>query len=247
MKSTVIVTTAPRKECTLLKTVESLRDCGWEPTVFAEPDSTKVECKTFTNSSRKGIWHNWLSAARWSLEQGSDYIMTVQDDVNFHMDSKDFIENDISFPEDMGYISLYTPKHYQTFKNGSPKPHGFYPIKTRSMWGAMALVFKPNILQQIVDHYRAQSWLGVPPRNKSARIGWRERKISHPWTIQNSDFIIAKIIQDYLWLKLYYFNPSPCTHSSRFSAVNHGSNTGKRNAYIIANHDLPLKEQIFGN
>ena len=36
----VAITTAPRQDCTLKKCVESVRQCGWEPVIFAEPGST---------------------------------------------------------------------------------------------------------------------------------------------------------------------------------------------------------------
>jgi hypothetical protein len=43
----VIVTTAPRKECTLLECTDSIVDAGWEPIIIAEPDSTPTEYATF--------------------------------------------------------------------------------------------------------------------------------------------------------------------------------------------------------
>jgi hypothetical protein len=242
---TVVVNTAPRKECTCVATLESLEDCGWDPVVFAEPGSSDTGSRMrFDNLARLGIWHNWLKAARWALEQPeSDYIMTVQDDTSFHPESKLLVEN-IDWPADAGYVSLYTPKHYQQWKDGRMRSKGFYPVETKSMWGAMALVFRPSVLREVVNHPRAQSWLGVKPKTKSIVNSVMEARKREPWRIQNSDFIIARIIQ-HLGRKLYYFNPSPCSHTSKYSSVEHGSNDGKRNAFYVADHSMSLASQIF--
>lgn len=244
-KWTVVVTTAPRKVCTCVATLESLEDCGWNPVVFAEPGSSPTgDRMRFDNPERLGIWHNWLKAARWALEQPSDYIMTVQDDTDFHPESRMLVE-ETPWPEDAGYISLYTPKHYQQWKDGRPRDKGFYAVKTQSMWGAMALVFNPYVLERIVTHPRAINWCGIGPKNRAVQAKVMESRKLEPWRIQNSDFIIARIIQRHLGLKLYYYNPSPCTHTSMYSSVNHGSNSDKRNAFYVADHSIPIAAQMF--
>lgn len=213
--------------------------------MFAEPGSSPTGDRVrFDNPERLGIWHNWLRAARWALDQTSDYIMTVQDDTDFHPESRLLIES-TQWPEDAGYISLYTPKHYQQWKNGTPRQTGFYSVKTQSMWGAMALVFTPSVLERIVTHPRAINWNGIKPKNRAFQAKVMENRKREPWRIQNSDFIIARIIQKHLGLKLYYYNPSPCTHTSMYSTVKHGSNDGKRNAFYVADPSIPLTLQVF--
>jgi hypothetical protein len=115
------------------------------------------------------------------------------------------------------------------------------------MWGACALVFRPEVLRQLVEHPRAQSWVGVRCRDNKKWQELKEKRIANPHMIQNSDTIIGSILVKSLKRKLYYFNPSPCTHTSRYSAISHGDNTGRRNAYYIASMDLPLALQIFGD
>lgn len=244
-KWSVVVTTAPRVECTLKQSLESIVDCGWDqPVVFAEPSSTVSDCETYWNDTRLGVWHNWLKASRWALQQGSEYVLTIQDDAEFHPQCKELVES-IEWPRDAGYVSLYTPRHYQFWKDKSPRPNGFYSVKTESMWGAVALVFKSEILQQLVDHPRALSWLGVRCRKRSNWPELKQKRIDNPHMIQNSDTIIGSILTKSLKRKLCYFNPSPCSHFSKHSACGHGGNDGNRNSFFIADHSLPLDHQIF--
>ncbi len=243
MDWSVVVTTAPRRECTLIETLDSLADCGWSPTVFAEPSSTPSEWPTHWNETRLGVWHNWLKAARFALDQPSDFVLTVQDDCSFHPESRELIES-IEWPADAGYVSLYTPKHYQRWKNGTPRKHGLYPVNTQSMWGACALVFRPEILANLVNHPRAKSWLGVRGKKKSGWKSLKEKRRQNPSMVQNSDTIIGSILTKSLKRKLYYFNPSPVSHVARYSAIGHGDNSGRRNAWQIADPSIPLLFQF---
>ena len=82
------VATAPRQDCTLQKCIDSLIVAGFNPTIFAEPNSTKTECQTIMNSQKKGVWYNWLDSCEYALNNtNANVIMTVQDDSLFHPDS----------------------------------------------------------------------------------------------------------------------------------------------------------------
>lgn len=243
-----IVTTAPRSICTLRLTCESLVDCGWTPIIFAEPGSTDLssEYETHWNEKRLGIWRNWLQAARWGLDQDAERFITVQDDVDFHPETKDWLDS-FEWPEDTGFISPYTPRPYQTWKAGNPRPIGLNPVKTRSCWTAQSLCFERHVLHAIANHARADLWTGLPPmgmRTKSKRLIHKEKQLKEPWNIQNSDYIIGDIIQRNLKRKLYYPNPSLATHCNPVSSVDHGSNTGRRNALYIADFSLPIEYQL---
>jgi hypothetical protein len=247
MKWVAVVTTAPRQEPTLVKTLISLDSCGWKPVIFAEPlspitDWTKNNFEVYHNTTRLGVWFNWLKSAEYALKQKPDLIAMFQDDVEVHPESKDFIEN-LQWPKDAGYISLYTPKHYQLTKSGICK-HGMFSVKTGAMWGATALIFKPDVLKATIEHRKAKEWCGIKPRTNPE--GYKERRRAQPWTIQNSDYIIGLIVQNYLRKKLYYFSPSLCSHIAEHSAIGHGGNKGRRNCYVSANYALPVKEQVFG-
>ena len=251
----VAITTAPRQDCTLNKCVESVRQCGWEPVIFAEPGSTVVDCETVWNSERKGVWHNWRQASEWCLARNTEFVMTVQDDALFHPESRSFA-NAVLWPHpDAGYLSLYTPQHYQQWSDGRPRPPGIYEVSTNSVWGAMALIFRPSVLRQLLDHPRAKTWLGAKPSRKKGESSsafaarcesMRQSRLEDPAKIQNSDTAIGIILRKCLGKKLMYVSPSPVDHFAKFSSIGHGGNQGKRNAIYIADRTKSLMEQVNG-
>lgn len=239
----VVVTTAPRIECYLEDTLQSISKCGWTPTVFAEPGSTKTAFNTLMWEKRQGLWHNWQAAARWAIAQNTKYIMTVQDDCLIHPETKLLLDKLPELPN-MGFLSLYTPSHYQEDQNGNPVK-GLYTVAVNSVWGALALIFERDILINLLDDVRAKNWIGIKPTNASA--SWRSGQIDHPDRIKNSDYIIGSILSYTFGRYLYYLSPSPCFHSARYSSVGHSGNGGKRNAKYLADHSKPLFPQIFEN
>jgi hypothetical protein len=242
----VFITTAPRQDCTLQETTDSVVQCGWEPVIFAEPDSTVVDgIRTIHNPTRLGVWHNWLQACRWAIEQNPEYILSVQDDARFHPDCKLLIEQ-LEWPKDAGYVSLYTPSHYQLFSDRrTQRKRGFYRIYSNSMWGAVALVFRPEMLKKIIEHPIATEWVGVRCQDISAWPELKKKRIANPWMIQNSDTAIGQIVTRGLKQRQYYFSPSPVEHISKYSAIGHGTNRGKRNCRISADHSEPLIPQVY--
>lgn len=252
IKWAVAVTSAPRKDCTLLQCLEYLEDCGWDPIVFAEPGTTPTSCLTVHNPIRLGVWHNWLNSARWCLSNtDAEAILTVQDDCSFHPDSKEFVES-LMWPPDCGFISLYTPKHYTIKKDGTYRPTGVNRVVTRSLWGACALVWPRAVLEQVVKHKQTTCWYGAGPKksrkeNKTRweirRNAWYKNKKDNPHTIANSDTAIGKIVNR-LNKKMYFIDPSPVEHIALYSSINHGDNKGRRNAFRIADHSLPLGTQL---
>jgi hypothetical protein len=236
----VAVTTAPRRDCTLRRCIASMQACGWSPTIFAEPNATRAKgINTIENKRRLGVWHNWLQAARWAIDQDAEYIITVQDDSLFHPDSKSFIES-IQWPADAAFVSLYTPKHYTVANGGRLRPPGINRIRTSSLWGACALVWRPKVLARVIDHPIAKTWLGV----RGSRPEIRQRRAADPALIANSDTAIGRIVNA-IGLGMYFVDPSPVSHIARHSSIGHGSNNGRRNAYRIADRSLPLIKQVF--
>ena len=236
---TVVVTTAPRKDPTIHDCLSSLETAGWNPVVFAEPGSESTpDYETHTNSERMGVWHNWLKSCRYALrETDSSLILTVQDDSFFHPDSRSVAEQSLWPSPFAGFISLYTPAHYLKDKPGFHRQH------TSSLWGACALVWHRDVLQKVVNHPIATNWMGVPPRKNKKEIMQKRRKDRA--LVQNSDTAIGKILNR-MGLEMWFYNPSPVSHISKFSSnnVGHGSNTGKRNCGNCANLSQPLADQV---
>lgn len=241
---TVAVTTAPRQDCTLAYCLASIEACGWNPIAFAEPGATETDYQTVWNESKKGIWHNWLNSCRWCLENTStEFIMTVQDDSLFHPDSKIFVDS-IAWPENCGFVSLYTPRHYSVLKTGGIRGCGVNRIGTKSLWGSLALIFERKVLERVVASPRVPAWFGYRTRTNNEEIMERRRKDTS--LVANSDTVIGKIIND-LKLWMYFVEPSPVHHIADYSTIAHGGRTGNRNCFPCSDFDKPLMEQVFNS
>ena len=239
------VTTAPRKEPTLQKCVDSLHAAGWHPTVFAEPGSLATNAPTIQNETQKGCWHNWLHAARWLLEHtDADVLLTVQDDAVFHPDSLEFADSVLWPREDTAFVSLYTPKHYQ-LKAGDPERWGpgVRRVSTNSLWGSLSLAWDRETLTKVVDHHIAKNWLGVGPAKQCAKAAFFQLRKQSPSMINNADTAIGKIVNN-IGRSMWFVDPSPVVHIAKHSAIAHGDNRGRRNCYRCADPDKPLAEQI---
>ncbi len=236
----VVVTTAPRKKPKLKTTVLSLKTAGWDnPIVFAEPDSPTCDATTYTNDYKLGVFHNWIKAAQYGLDSGADIIMTVQDDVWFHPDSKWFAESSV-WPRNCGFFSLYTPLHYSIVQ-GKMKPWGIYPIHTKSVWGAMAMIWHPSVLEQVVNSDRSKSWVGRRSTMKASEIEYKEK---NPQEVCNVDTFLGYSARD-LGREMYYVNPSFAQHISEYSSIGGRSISGKRSArFIVGSKGVPPAKEI---
>lgn len=234
---TVAVTTAPRRDCTLAYCLASIEANGWNPIVFAEPGSTETDYQTIKHPQKLGIWHNWLTACKWAIANGNtEYIMTVQDDSLFHPDSKLLVAG-MEWPDNCGFVSLYTPRHYSR-----GKPPGINHVGTRCLWGACALLFKVEVLERVLASPRVPEWFGYHTRSRDPTI--MERRRADTSLVGNSDTVIGKIIND-MQMKMYFVEPSPVHHIARHSTISHGSNVGNRNCDPCSNFDQPLLSQVY--
>jgi hypothetical protein len=230
LKWSVVMCTAPRKYPKIQTTIDCLAEAGWlDPVIFSEPDSFVSTAKTIHNEKKLGVWKNWLKSANYALNTDADVIMTVQDDIWIHPESKQFAEGCL-WPKDCGYLSLYTPAHYSTIK-GVRKPWGIYPITTKSVWGAMCLVWHPETLRQVVNADRGKNWVGL-----RSRLGTKEynRRKENSQLVRNADTVLGHIINRDLGKKIYYCNPSCCQHISEDSSIGGRPAAGNRAASFVA-------------
>lgn len=213
------VTTAPRKQATLQTSIVSIVENQWEPHIFAEPGSELTGLNALPihhNSERLGAWRNWVHACETLLkETKSDYILTVQDDVKIVPGTAGFLKNFEWPANDCGMVSLYTPTQYAKNKTGC------FPIKTRSLWGACAMLFKRAHLKKLLNTKVAKNWNGAPFKT-------RKRK-REPHEVANIDTAIGKMLAE-LNLKPYFFTPSLSQHFAEYSSIGHGGLGPKRTA-----------------
>lgn len=250
----VTMTTAPRMDATVYQSVKSLRVAGWEPVVFAEPGSLTTNCKTIQHENQKGCWFNWLESAKWAIENtNAKHILTVQDDALFHPDSRTVAEAAMWPDEKTAFVSLYMSKIYGLQNNGSVRPAGVHQIITNSLWGAVALVFPRESLEEMLETNKANTHLGLPPSKKRSekkteytrrRREWLDNRRQHPEKVNNSDFAIGKMAKQ-AGRKMFFVVPSPVRHVAKVSAVGHGGNTGARNCFPCADHGKPLAKQVW--
>jgi hypothetical protein len=254
----VVVTAAPRAgEYTLAKCLQSIIAAGWsDPIVFAEPGIDVPDgITTFHNPTRRGCFHNWLYSAKWALENTTaEMILCVQDDSLFHPDSRQFTEDHCLWPsEDTGIVSLYTASHYQGDK-GVMKPVGVNEVYTSVWWGTCAVVWRRSALQAVIDHEITKNWLGISPRkqaDESHNPKLRARRVAEyfegrktqPHLINNSDYVAGHVL-NLLGCRKFFVDPSPVSHISKVSTINHGGNSGKRNCARCADHRKPLASQV---
>lgn len=232
----VAVTAAPREGCTLKRCLASLRSCGWDPVVFAEPGSTQTNATTIWNEQKLGAWHNFLSSVSWTLDNtDANVILTVQDDSLFHPDSREFVESLLWPTRNTGFISLYTAKHYS---HGNP---GLKKMNFKYLWGACALVWPREILEELLESSITKNWLGAKPRSRRSEVF--EHRRQNPHLIANVDTAIGHILVD-MQADMYFVDPSPVQHIAKHSTLGHGGNHGRRNAGRPADHSIPLKDQV---
>ena len=245
------VTTAPRQIPTVQTCLESLVVAGFNPFVFAEPGSQPLshEFKPFLiqNKKRKGVWHNFLFSVKYALENSNaETIITVQDDSLFHPDCKSFLEDHVLWPDErVGFVSLYTPKHYSKKPNKKTmmRPFGVNRIITKSMWGACGLVWPRKVLEEMLELDNCVNWLGARTKSKDL---WQRKQLErrkNPEQIQNSDTAIGKLMNQ-MGRTMWFCAPSPVQHFATTSAINHGGNKGRRNCGRCALWTQPLVDQI---
>lgn len=233
------MTTAPRRDPTLLSTVLSLQQAGWNPFVYAEPNSPlTVDVPVIEHKTRKGVWHNWVFAVQKSIQSSREFALICQDDVAVHPESMAALETLFDGVVNQGPISVYTPRAYG-YANGNIQrdrlPPGIHKVHPQNnLWGAVGIAWRVDDLRKVIEHPLILTWRGVKPAAAQQDIC-------------NSDVAIGKILQS-LALPIWYPVPSMGVHTASFSSIpGHGSNdvTRNRNAESPAKFTDPLWRQLF--
>jgi len=258
MKWVAAVTTAPRKDPTLRRCVESMLNAGWSPIIYAEPGTDlsglPSDVEIIHRPRKFGCWHNWREASIDLLDRfpDADAIMTVQDDTVFHPQALDFADDAFwpEPPEKVGFVSLYTPMHYShTCQLWDSR--GTLLYEGGNWWNATQRANKDKRLQlrrankkpdgryQIVTQSLWGACALVFPRESLRKLvyhpialNWRgagKKKDLPPEEIRNSDTAIGLAIRK-MGLSMHWYVPSLATHIARHSTLGHGDNSGRRGA-----------------
>jgi len=149
----VFVTSCPRREPTLQRTVESLARAGW-------PDVSV----TF-DAERRGSLTNFVRALRLATLKPSQRILIAQDDVQFAPNLRDHLDAIPNWPT--GVVSLWLPmSHQPTGNKWWQLNEGDLP---RKAYGALAYVLGFGLACEIQGHALAKPEL--PPNKTDLFVG----------------------------------------------------------------------------
>ena len=233
------ITSAPRKNPTLASTVTSLQAAGFEPKVFAEPGTiVPTSAMGEIHKNRRGVWRNWVYTVTQAVRSEAEYVLITQDDTSVHPDTQAVLDQLFENPR-YKVISTYTPRaysHENQKSTGRRNLPGVYPISSKTLWGAVGLAYRREVLVDALNHDLIGTWRGVKPAR-------------NPEEIVNSDVAIGRILYA-ARVPVWFPTPSFGVHTSQYSSIpGHGSNDVRRNrnAEEPANWNLPLWDQLFSS
>lgn len=244
MKLGCAVITAPRKVSYLGHTIGSLFSAGIDYVhVFAEPQSDlgclegvldRVRITSWP--SRRGNFRNWMQAAREMSGMDYDLILMAEDDVLFGRTS--ISDALLAWPllDSPGFLSLYTPTHYQrswrvSGADGSVLLSG---IRTEDVAKrhaerlsaiAEAVDYPPGLYCPEIDSlYGAlgllfsREVLAMLIENDVAKF-WKDRyRDIDSEDLACVDSCIGEVMQ-VKHLNMWYFNPGRAQHIGEFSSI----------------------------
>lgn len=210
------ITSAPRAEATLQRTLRSLAAAGWpDPHIFAEPDTPlpreAAELTVTRRAKPLGPWPNWLTALieLAMIDPHADAYLMCQDDVIFASGLRQYLEQTLWPAHRLGVVSLYCPSHCGNGHRGYHVHDGGWET-----WGALAYVF-PNAAVRALTRY-------APLINHRHRGPDRGRR--------HIDCVIGRWCRE-ARLPYYLHTPSLAQHIGEESTIYAGSTaTGRRAA-----------------
>lgn len=224
------ITTAPRPEPTLEKTLSSLLNAGWaEPHVFAEPGvqvSSKCDLLWTQRIKTLGAWPNWLLGLTelvLTFPQADAYFM-CQDDVVFCRGLRNYLEETLWPAPRVGVVSLYCPSHV------GESGHLGFQLDDRGWdtWGALAYVFSNASARALL-----RSSLVVNHRNRGPSDGLR-----------NVDSVVGQWCRD-SDMPYFIHSPSLAQHVGETSTLfPNVRNEGKRRASTFLGEHAEIRNVI---
>ncbi len=214
------VTTAPRAQTALLTSLRSLFGAGFRDVrVFAEPGAVlpKGVAGITVNEANRGVFQNWRFALQTLRDEKPDaeFFAVMQDDVLYSKNLREFMERDLWFADDVGFISPYRSggktiknRHFRRRRVKQWKSSEMYLAERQNyrdvcnmgdgLWGALTYIFP----KKSVDLVLADS--GLKDRQRTIDLA------IHP--------VLARHKR-----RAVYYNPSLAEHIKGPSSIGHGS------------------------
>jgi len=261
MQPACAMITAPRPVSYLATTAQSLVAAGINRIhIFAEPETpldalAKVRGGTFSivqRLRRYGHFYNWMSAARAMLDTGAELVLMCEDDVQFGRSS--LADALAVWPklQDPGFLSLYTPSHYQ--QSWRVLGSDGKPLRPFHETAAAAIKRAKRIPGATVKRVDAPYRVYCPQfRDMYGTVGLLfsratlaaiiDHEIADQWPahypdvpaerLACTDLCIGRIVRA-LGLRAWYFNPGRAQHIGEVSIINpHAGLSPKRRSHNV--------------
>lgn len=163
------VTTAPRNSPTLKRSLDSIRAAGFDPVIFAEPETplSGIEAEIVQRRAKLGVVVNWIQGLQDLLARFPDAqaLAMFQDDILLCKGVREFLEHDLWPRRDSGVVSLYCPnaKGYER-----ESFTGTRRISQKNLIGACAMVVPRHVAELIVTGQHRNKWRGFAEGGQSA-------------------------------------------------------------------------------
>jgi hypothetical protein len=152
------LTTAPRREATLTRTLQSLSATGWpseEIHVFAEPDALSgnedLRGPVTVRGRKAGAFSNWYLALQELVftQPTADAYLMFQDDIVCCRGLRKYLEHEFWPAEATGFVSLYCGM----LQSNPAGTHGFMKMQSGDMlYGALAIAFPASAACALLLH-----------------------------------------------------------------------------------------------
>jgi hypothetical protein len=207
------LTTAPRRQPTFVRTVQSLNATGWSPEeihVFAEPDAfsgkNDLPSMLTVRGRKAGAFSNWYLALQELVytQPTADAYLMLQDDIVCCRWLRQYLEHALWPAEVTGFVSLYCGM----LQSNCARSQGFVKMQAGDMlYGALAIAFSGSAARALLLHPLFQ-------RHRESGTG-----------THGIDAVLAKWVTQ-SGLPGFVHSPSLISHTGLTSAIFSGCRTG---------------------
>lgn len=207
----VIMTASPRDTEIQLRSVRSVSLAGFRNlTISCEPGvSAEIfpDAKIASHRERQGQWRNFICALRIGLKAGSEYFITIEDDVELCRGTADFIAR-TKWPSDKcGCVQLYSAEPLKEYPRG--RRSRLSVIHALDLLGACAIMFRRDAADALVEWATERGWRGDI-----------QLVIDDPAKKKAADTFIGEVLT-FLGYSIWAHNPTIVNHIGIESTLGH--------------------------